>query len=178
MSRAKKSWGFPRWGDYGVDTDPVGVRICDFEGCAEKADHPAPKSPSSDERWWFCIGHAAEYNKNWNFFEGLSGDQAREYAAREARTNAGYSEAGTYSWGGGTDKDGVSRVEREALEALELDSPASPAEIKARFRKLAKELHPDRNPGDAKAEKAFHRVRAAYDLLSGRSKSYRGPTNK
>lgn len=174
MSRAKKSWGFPRWGDYGVESDPVGVRICDFEGCAEKADHPAPKSPSTDDRWWFCINHAAEYNRNWNFFEGLSGEQARVYAEREARTNAGYSEAGTYSWGGSTDKDGVSRVEREALDVLELEASATPAQIKARFRTLAKALHPDRNPGDVEAQEAFHKVRAAYDLLSGRNKSYKG----
>lgn len=174
MSRAKKSWGFPRWGDYGVDSDPVGVRICDFEGCPQKADHPAPKSPLSEERWWFCVDHAAEYNRNWNFFEGLNDDQAREYAEGEARTNAGFNSTGTYSWGGGTDKDGVSRVEREAFEVLELESSASPTEVKSRFRKMAKALHPDQNPGDAEAEKAFHRVRAAYDLLNGRSKSYKG----
>lgn len=174
MSRAKKSWGFPRWGEYGVNSDPVGVRNCDFEGCPEKADHPAPKSTLSDERWWFCVNHAAEYNRNWNFFEGLSKDQAREYAEREASTNAGFSSADPYSWGGGTDKDGVSRVEREALGVLELDASPSPAEVKARFRQMAKALHPDRNPGDKEAEKAFHRVRAAYDLLSGRSKIYKG----
>ena len=37
--------------------------------------------------------------------------------------------------------------------------------IRKSFRKLAKELHPDRNPGDAKAEERFKRVSAAFDLL-------------
>ena len=42
---------------------------------------------------------------------------------------------------------------------------ASADEIKKAFRKLAKELHPDKNPGDAKTEERFKRVTAAFDLL-------------
>ena len=37
--------------------------------------------------------------------------------------------------------------------------------LRKSFRKLAKELHPDRNPGDAKAEERFKRVSGAFDLL-------------
>lgn len=42
---------------------------------------------------------------------------------------------------------------------------ASQADIKAAFRTLAKDLHPDKNPGDAAAEERFKRVTAAFDLL-------------
>jgi DnaJ-class molecular chaperone len=42
---------------------------------------------------------------------------------------------------------------------------ASQDEIRRAFRKLAKDLHPDRNPGDAKAEDRFKRVSAAFDIL-------------
>ena len=37
--------------------------------------------------------------------------------------------------------------------------------LRKSFRKLAKQLHPDKNPGDAKAEERFKRVSAAFDLL-------------
>ena len=37
--------------------------------------------------------------------------------------------------------------------------------LRKSFRKLAKELHPDRNPGDPKAEERFKRVSAAFDIL-------------
>ena len=42
---------------------------------------------------------------------------------------------------------------------------ASQDEIKKAFRKLAKDLHPDKNPGDGAAEDRFKRVTAAFDLL-------------
>ena len=47
---------------------------------------------------------------------------------------------------------------------------ASQAEIKKAFHKLAKELHPDRNPGDKKGEERFKRVSAAFDFLSDEEK--------
>jgi DnaJ-class molecular chaperone len=42
---------------------------------------------------------------------------------------------------------------------------ASKQEIKSAFRKLAKELHPDRNPGDKKAAARFREVNEAYTVL-------------
>jgi DnaJ-class molecular chaperone len=47
---------------------------------------------------------------------------------------------------------------------------ASDADIKKAYRKLAKELHPDKNPNNPKAAERFSRVTAAYDLLSDKSK--------
>jgi DnaJ-class molecular chaperone len=47
---------------------------------------------------------------------------------------------------------------------------ASEAEIKSAYRKLAKELHPDRNRDNPKAAEKFARVTAAYDLLSDKDK--------
>jgi curved DNA-binding protein CbpA len=47
-------------------------------------------------------------------------------------------------------------------------------EIKAAYRKLAKECHPDRNPGDAAAEARFKDISEAYEVLSdaGKRKKY------
>jgi molecular chaperone DnaJ len=42
---------------------------------------------------------------------------------------------------------------------------ASPAEIKSAYRKLAKELHPDCNPGDHTSEAKFKEINEAYDVL-------------
>ncbi len=50
---------------------------------------------------------------------------------------------------------------------------ASADDIRKAFRKLAKELHPDRNPGDKKSEERFKRVSAAFDLLGDEQKKKR-----
>lgn len=50
---------------------------------------------------------------------------------------------------------------------------ASEAEIKKAYRKLAKELHPDRNQDNPKAAERFSQVTNAYDLLSDKDKRAR-----
>ena len=50
---------------------------------------------------------------------------------------------------------------------------ASEAEIKKAYRKLAKELHPDRNKDNPKAAERFSKVTQAYDILSDKDKRAR-----
>jgi DnaJ-class molecular chaperone len=53
---------------------------------------------------------------------------------------------------------------------LGVNRGASADEIRKSFRKLAKELHPDKNPGDKKAEERFKRVSAAFDIIGDEEK--------
>lgn len=57
-----------------------GERPCDHAECRAPATAKAPKGRDlPGEFYWFCQSHAAEYNKAWNFFAGMSEGEVRAY---------------------------------------------------------------------------------------------------
>jgi hypothetical protein len=166
MARHTRSndWGFPRWRGYGSDRGAAKVRMCDRHGCDRPGDRPAPKSPNSPERWYFCEEHAGEYNRGWNYFEGLTAEEAAAREAGERRDGSGFSTSGHYGWAGPGDGS-RSRDEMRALEIFDLDVDAGFEDIKLAWRRMAKANHPDVNPDDPAAAERFRTAQAAFDVL-------------
>jgi hypothetical protein len=166
MNRARRSndWGFPRWRGYGSSRDAATVRLCDRHGCTDVGNCPAPKSPNNPDRWYFCQKHAAEYNAGWDYFDGLSKEEAAAREAQETRDTSGYQESAHYGWAESGDGS-RSRDEMRALELLELDPDADFDAVKKAWRTKAKLVHPDVRPGDADAAKAFQALQLAYEVL-------------
>lgn len=166
MTGARRStdWGFPRWRGYGGSRETTTVRLCDRHGCEDPGNCPAPKSPNTPERWYFCQRHAAEYNSKWDYFEGLSKEEAAERARTEKRDNDGYAESAHYGWSGSGDGS-RSADEMRALEIIGVETDADFAAIKKAWREKAKQVHPDLKPGDAAAAAEFQKLQLAYDIL-------------
>jgi len=60
-------------------------RTCEHLRCRSRATARSPKSPNTPgEFYWFCQSHASEYNKQWNFFEGMGENAARAYREADA----------------------------------------------------------------------------------------------
>src|SRR5262249_39189921 len=60
----------------------------------------------------------------------------------------------------------LSAVKRDYYEVLGVDRGASDGEVKKAFRRLARELHPDVNKHDPRAEEKFKEAAEAYEVLS------------
>jgi molecular chaperone DnaJ len=60
--------------------------------------------------------------------------------------------------------------EKDYYQVLGVPQSATPKEITKAYRKLAREHHPDTNPGNAKSEERFKEVSAAYDVLGDEAK--------
>lgn len=64
-------------------------------------------------------------------------------------------------------------MSKSLYSILGVTKSASDAEIQKAYRKLAKQYHPDVNPGDRKAEERFKQISAAYEILSDKDKRAR-----
>lgn len=64
----------------------------------------------------------------------------------------------------------MAETKRDYYEVLGVSKGASDDEIKKAYRKLAKQYHPDMNPGDQEAEVKFKEVNEAYSILSDAEK--------
>ena len=51
-------------------------KICEFLNCKEEGIYPAPRSRDDITNYkYYCIEHIRDFNKSWNFFEGLTEEQ-------------------------------------------------------------------------------------------------------
>ena len=166
------------------------TRLCDRPGCTEEGLYRAPRSRDAlNSYYWFCLEHVREYNAAWDYFKDLDEDSIEAIRRRDAvwqrpswpfagRTK----EAGADPNGQFRDDFGLFGEESEAaaqrggrfppnskqakaLAVLNLDPDASFEDVKARYKTLAKELHPDRNGGDLQAEERLKIINLAYSDL-------------
>ena len=168
---------------------------CEWAGCVAKGGCRAPKSPDRlRDYYYFCAAHAREYNKNWNFFTGMSDEDITEWqvGARhghrptwDVRKNTGEragqrkkarSGAAKYADDYNIFKEGdepaaeqprrrLTKLQIKALNDLGLDEFSGPKMVRERYTLLVKQLHPDANGGDRSTEVSFQRVVKAYKVL-------------
>ncbi len=172
------------------------LRQCDHRDCHEPGEFRAPKTRLLDrgdpeDYQWFCLNHVREFNKSWNFFDGMSDDEVLRYkdeditghrptwkmGSRTAkpRQHFNYDDPFDFQRDMGGDshteqnghgaKPAVDQKELDALAILNLEPGCSLQEIKRRHNELAKKYHPDIRGGDKKAEEILKNINQAYTHL-------------
>jgi len=145
------------------DTKPK--RRCNHPDCQKAGIYPAPKAQETPRDFiWFCLEHIRDYNAKWNYFGGFSRDQI-EHEIRHAtvweRPTWPFGK-GPLSHQAGQAPSPIPRPIIEALATMGLMAPTTRSIIKAKYRKLAKEFHPDANGGRKDQIEKFHRLQQAF----------------
>ncbi|MGI9433835.1 MAG: J domain-containing protein [Geminicoccaceae bacterium] len=168
-------------------------QYCDWPGCKRVGDYRAPKSREELRTFFFfCLEHVRDYNRAWDFFSGMRSDEIEAYMREDVtwhrptwKVNSGGQEHGQgWRWqdpfevlinGPGTDgAEAKSEWDRPTsrlgkkermLRVLELEHDATPDELKARYKELAKLHHPDLHGGDKDAEERLKLINEAYTYL-------------
>lgn len=156
------------------------ITKCDFPGCQKAGTCRAPKTRDLREYWNFCQEHAAEYNKNWNFYANMTPEEIEEdwerqtFGAptnkRSAQDSADYIKflndfiTGRSTFDKMPPKKSMPANILSAFKVLGLPISASWREIGAKYRALAKKYHPDTAKQNADATE-FAKISSAYQTL-------------
>jgi hypothetical protein len=181
---------FSRPRAYAPDPDAPG-RACDLPGCEALGEYRAPKSRRTlRDYWWFCLEHVRAYNAAWDYCKGMTPGEIEA----QLRADTGWQRptwplgrlGGVYfdeeqllrdpleGLATGGHRDGprerrqVPAELREPLSTLGLAWPTTLEAVKARYKELAKQHHPDANGGDRDAEERLKSINIAYAALRSR----------
>tara|TARA_X000000368_G_scaffold81037_1_gene60881 strand:+ start:4285 stop:4896 length:612 start_codon:yes stop_codon:yes gene_type:complete len=167
-------------------------RPCDYGGCNEHGEFQA--KTKSAAKFFYCLNHIKEFNKNYNFFEGMSEEEIIDYQISaiighrptwKSGTNPHANYFSKFAKNDGSafddpfdlfEKDKTSKYERQskikkgkisekAYKLLDFSSLSSKSDIRKKFKEVVKSLHPDTNGGDNSQEDLLKEVISAYKTL-------------
>lgn len=162
-------------------------RICAWPQCAACGEYRAPLSRDALRDYqWLCLEHVREFNRRWDYFQGM----ATEEIEAHRRDDITWSRP---TWAPGLNtadmrlKDPFELLHAHGFTAKRRRQEASPArppstaqthaatlglspgfsiaELKQRYKTLAKQHHPDLHGGDRHQEERLKEINAAYTWL-------------
>ena len=162
--------------------------ICDWNNCLEEGAYKAPVEKDNSKKYrMLCLNHVKEFNKNWNYFEGMNDDQIYEFIKSDMtwhKPTQGFASSDNFFkilWKNTlTDeisrsnfKDQFNQINQvkfsqndiKAFSILGLAVGLKWEFIQKKFKKLVKKFHPDMNLGNKKYEDKLKVITFAYTQL-------------
>ena len=162
--------------------------ICDWNNCRNTGEYKAPveKDNSKDFRL-LCLEHIKEFNKNWNYFLGMSDQQIYEFIKSDMtwhKPTQSFSSSDNFFktlWKSAL-KDEIDKIkftkdfnhikefkfnhnDIKAFSVLGISIGLKWKKIQEKFKKLVKKFHPDMNAGNKKYEDKLKVITLAYTQL-------------
>ncbi len=168
--------------------DPSKKQLCHEKGCSNAGEYMAPKSPNSNEKYFFCHEHIKLYNKRWNFFAGKSQKQIYDFQkndffeGRPTRPfSQGYGSKIKFEFKYDLDHEKIKFKRRnkfifnnnkknnskilKALEIFSLNDDFNEKMLKKRYKELVKKYHPDINKSLLDKDSKIKEINNAYNFL-------------
>ena len=162
--------------------------ICEWENCKETGEFKAPINKDNSKNYrMLCLNHVKEFNKNWNYFEGMNDDQIYEFLKSDITwhkptqsfnssdnffkilwNNALKDELNKYKINGQSDHMNQFKFDHKDVKAfgiLGISVGLKWETIQDKFKTLVKKFHPDMNSGNKKYEEKLKLITLAYTQL-------------
>ena len=162
--------------------------ICEWENCKESGEFKAPQERDNSKNYkWLCKEHIKLFNKNWNYFEGMSQDEIEDFLKSDLtwhRPTQKFASSDNFFnilWNNAlSDKFNffkqekmangfavrkLSEKDKDAFRIMELELNADWSIIQKKFKTLVKKFHPDRNAGNKRFEDKLKKITLAYSHL-------------
>jgi len=162
--------------------------ICEWQNCRERGKFKAPLERDNSKSYkWLCQEHIKLFNKNWNYFEGMSQQEIEIFLKSDVTWHRPTQKFGSSDnffnilWNNAlSDKFNLfneekilnnlksiklSEKDKDAFKILELELNSDWQSIKKKFKTLVKKFHPDRNSGNREFEDKLKKVTLAYSHL-------------
>ena len=163
--------------------------ICDWKNCSKYGDYKAPVEKDNSKIYrWLCIDHIKEFNKSWDYFNGMSEDQIFNFIKSDMTWHKPTQSFGSSDnffnilWNDAlsSEKDhfknklykenniklkNFNNKDIDAFKTLELEIGTIWPKIQNKFKILVKKFHPDMNSGNKIYENKLKNITLAYSQL-------------
>jgi hypothetical protein len=162
--------------------------ICEWDNCKESGEFKAPLEKDNSKNYrWLCEIHIKQFNKNWNYFDGMHQNEIENFLKSDLTwhrptqkfgssdnffnilwTNTLNDKFNFFSKEKNTNTlncGKLSEKDKDAFIIMGLEFSASWPIIQKKFKTLVKKFHPDRNAGNKQFEDKLKKITLAYTHL-------------
>jgi len=159
--------------------------ICEWQNCEESGQFKAPLEKDNSKNYkWLCEEHIKLFNKNWNYFEGMSQNEIENFLKSDLTWHRPTQKFGSSDnffnilWNNAlSDKFNffkqekiinnlenkqLSEKDKDAFIIMGLEFSADWPIVQKKFKMLVKKFHPDRNSGNKQFEDKLKKITLAY----------------
>ena len=162
--------------------------ICEWDNCKESGEFKAPVEKDNSKNYkWLCDEHIKLFNKNWNYFEGMSQNEIENFLKSDLTWHRPTQKFGSSDnffnilWNNalkdkfnffgqekkmnGLNAGKLSEKDKDAFIIMGLEFSADWPIVQKKFKMLVKKFHPDRNSGNKQFEDKLKKITLAYSHL-------------